>query len=123
MAGKNAIGWFEIHVKDFDAAIKFYGGIFNWEFKQSQSMNSSYWNIFTGEGSVGGGFMKKTKPEHDGSSVVIYIESDNIDETLKNVVSLGGKVHTSKTLINENAGYFGLFNDPDGNLIGLWSKK
>lgn len=123
MAVKNAIGWFEIHVNDFDAAMKFYGGIFSWEFKQSQSTGSSYWNIFPGEGSIGGGFMKKEKPEHTGSAVILYIEVDNIDETLKKTAELGGKIHTTKTLINENAGSFGLFNDPDGNLIGLWSKN
>lgn len=123
MAVKNAIGWFEIHVKDFDAAIKFYGGLFNWEFNQSQGSSSLYWNIFTGEGSIGGGFMRKNKPEHEGSAVIIYIETDNIDETLKKAEALGGKIHTGKTLINEKAGSFGLFNDPDGNLIGLWSKN
>jgi len=123
MAVKNAIGWFEIHVKDFDAAIKFYGGIFKWEFKQSQSTGSLYWNIYTGEGSIGGGFMKKTKPEHDGSAVILYIEVENIEEALKKVTEIGGKVNTPKTLINENAGFFGLLNDPDGNLIGLWSKN
>lgn len=123
MAVKNAIGWFEIHVKDFDSAIKFYGGLFNWEFKQSQGSKSLYWNIFTGEGSIGGGFMKKDKPEHEGTAVIIYIEVENIEDTLNKAAELGGKVHTPKTLINENAGSFGLFNDPDGNLIGLWSKK
>ena len=40
-------------------ATKVYGEIFNWEFKQSQDPKSLYWNIFTGEGSIGGGFMKK----------------------------------------------------------------
>jgi predicted enzyme related to lactoylglutathione lyase len=123
MAVKNAIGWFEIHVKNFDAAIKFYGGIFKWEFKQSLSTGSLYWNIYTGEGSIGGGFMKKTKAEHDGSAVILYIEVENIEETLKKVTELGGKVNTPKTLINENAGFFGLLNDTDGNLIGLWSKN
>ncbi|MCX6158851.1 MAG: VOC family protein [Ignavibacteriae bacterium] len=123
MAVKNAIGWFEIYVNDFDSAIKFYGGLFNWEFKQSQSTGSSYWNIFTGEGSIGGGFMKKEKPEYSGSSVILYIEVESIEDALIKVVELGGKTHTPKTMINENAGSFGLFNDPDGNLIGLWSKN
>jgi hypothetical protein len=123
MAGKNPIGWFEIHVTDFDNAIKFYGGIFNWEFKQSQGSKSLYLNIFTGEGSIGGGFMKRDNPEQEGQAVLIYIEVENIDDTLKKAVELGGKIHTAKTLINETAGSFGLFNDTDGNLIGLWSKN
>jgi uncharacterized protein len=123
MAEKNSIGWFEIHVKNFDDACKFYGGIFNWEFKLPQGADSPYCNILTGEGSIGGGFTKKSKPEHDGQSVIIYIEVTNIDETLKKASAIGGKVHTPKTLISETAGSFGLFNDPDNNLIGLWSKN
>ncbi len=123
MAAKNRIGWFEIHVHDFEKAKEFYGKLFNWEFKLSQGSKSHYWNIFTGEGSVGGGFMKKEKPEQDGHSVILYVETDDIEATLKKASELGGKIHTPKTLINENAGYFALFNDNDGNLLGLWSKN
>jgi uncharacterized protein len=123
MAGKNPIGWFEIHVNDFDEARKFYGGVFEWEFKLSQGSKSLYWNIYTGENAVGGGFMKKSKPEHDGQAVILYIEVDDIDGILKKVAELGGKTDTPKTLISETAGYFSLFKDPDNNLIGLWSKK
>ncbi len=123
MAAKNRIGWFEIHVHDFEKAKEFYGKLFNWKFKLSQGSKSHYWNIFTGEGSVGGGFMKKEKPEHDGHAVILYVETDDIEATLKKASELGGKIHTPKTLINENAGYFALFNDNDGNLLGLWSKN
>jgi predicted enzyme related to lactoylglutathione lyase len=123
MAGKNPIGWFEIYVKDFDVAKKFYGSIFDWEFKPSQGTKSLYWNIFTGDGSIGGGFMKKESQGHEGHSVLIYVEVGDITETLKKIKENGGKVNTEKTLINETAGSFALFNDTDGNLIGLWSKN
>ena len=119
----NRIGWFEIHVHDFDQARKFYGDLFGWTFKQSQGSKSLYWNISTGDNSVGGGFMKKTLPEHDGQAVILYMETDNIEGTLNKAASLGGKIHTPKTKISDNAGFFGLFNDPDGNLMGLWSLK
>jgi hypothetical protein len=120
---KNRIGWFEIHVHDFEQAKKFYGDLFGWEFKLSQGSTSMYWNINTGENSVGGGFMKKSKPEHDGQAVILYMETDDIEGLLKKADGLGGKVHTPKTKISDNAGFFGLFNDPDGNLMGLWSLK
>ncbi len=123
MAGKNPIGWFEIHVKDFDAARKFYGELFAWEFKLSQGSKSLYWNIYTGENSVGGGLMKKNKPEHEGQAIILYVETDDIEATLKKAVELGGKVDTPKTLISETAGYFALLRDTDNNLIGLWSKS
>jgi hypothetical protein len=123
MAGKNPIGWFEIHVKDFDKARDFYGKLFSWEFNLSQGSKSQYWNIFTAEGSIGGGFMKKSKPEHEGQAVLIYVEVEDIEATLNKAAELGGKTQTPKTLINEKAGYFALFYDNDNNLIGLWSKN
>jgi len=123
MSGKNPIGWFEIHVKDFDKARDFYGKLFSWEFNLSQGSKSQYWNIFTAEGSIGGGFMKKDKPEHEGQAVLIYVEVEDIEATLNKATELGGKTHTPKTLINEKAGYFALFYDNDNNLIGLWSKN
>ncbi len=122
MAGGNPIGWFEIHVHDIEKAKSFYGSVFGWEFKLSQSSSGHYWNIFTGEGSIGGGFMKKSKPEHDGGAVILYIETDDIEGLLKKIGENGGKTETPKTKISDTAGYFALFRDIDNNLVGLWSK-
>jgi len=124
MLAKNPIGWFEIRVEDFERAKKFYEELFGWEFSVSQSSNSIYWNIHTGDNSIGGGFNKKDlKNDGGGQSVILYIEDDNIEKTLEKVQKLGGKIATSKTLISERAGYFALFRDLDNNLMGLWSKK
>jgi uncharacterized protein len=123
MSSQHHIGWFEIYVKDFEKSIKFFTELFGWKFKQTLSKELPYWNIYTGEGSLGGGFMKKTEPEHSGQSIVLYVETENIEETLKRAVSLGGKIETTKTRISDNAGYFALFKDIDGNVIGLWSKS
>jgi len=123
MAGKNPIGWFEISVTDLDNSRKFYTELFGWEFKLSQGSKSLYWNIYTGENSIGGGLMKKSIPEHTGQSVMLYVEVENIDLILKKATDLGGAVEKPKTLISETAGYFGMLKDLDGNILGLWSKK
>ncbi len=122
MSSKNPIGWFEIKVSDFERAKNFYSKLFNWEFKLSQASKTIYWNIYTGENSVGGGFTRR-ELESTGQSIIIYIEVEDIEETLKKAVELGGKIEEHKTLISESAGYFGLFRDLDNNLIGLWSKQ
>jgi uncharacterized protein len=123
MASKFTIGWFELYVNDFEKSIKFFTNLFGWQFNESNSMGFPYWNIFTGEGSLSGGLMKKIAPEHSGQAVVLYVETDDIEMTLNKAVSLGGSVETERTLINEKAGHFGLFKDLDGNVIGLWSKS
>ena len=123
MTSQHHIGWFEIYVNDFEKSKDFFNLLFGWEFNLSQSSGAHYWNIFTGENSIGGGLMKKAIPEHSGQSVVLYVETDDIKATLDKAVSLGGSIVMPKTLINEKAGYFGLFNDIDGNVIGLWGKS
>jgi hypothetical protein len=123
MAAKHSIGWFELYVNDFEKSKKFYSDLFGWKFNESLSMGVPYWNIFTGEGSLSGGLMKKTAPEHSGQAVVLYVETDDLEATLNKVVSLGGTVETGKTRISESSGYFGLFKDIDGNVVGLWSKS
>jgi len=122
MSSQHHIGWFELYVNDFEKSKDFYNLLFGWEFNLSQSSDEPYWNIFTGEGSIGGGLMKKAVPEHSGQSVVLYVETGDIEASLNKAVTLGGSIVMPKTLINENAGYFALFNDIDGNVIGLWGK-
>lgn len=123
MSERNPIGWFEIHVSDFDAAKKFYGEVFGWEFKISQASKGAYWNIFTGENSIGGGFMKKSKPEHKGQAIILYVEVEDIDKILQKAVEAGGVIDTPKTHISDAAGYYALLKDNDNNTIGLWSKN
>ncbi len=123
MSLKNPIGWFEIKVSDFEKAKNFYSQLFNWDFKLSQASKTIYWNIFTGENSVGGGFTKRELSENGGQSIVIYIEVEDIEESLKKAAELGGKIEEHKTLISESAGFYGLFRDLDNNVIGLWAKK
>lgn len=123
MAGKNPIGWFEIKVTDFEKAKNFYSQIFDWEFKLSQGSKTIYWNIYTGENTVGGGFTKRELSEQQGQSIIIYIEVEDIDFVVEKIKSLGGKISQEKTLISETAGYFAIFKDLDENTMGLWSLK
>lgn len=124
MANHNPVGWFEILVEDFERAKNFYEQLFGWEFFLSQSASSVYWNIKTGSEGIGGGFNKKESKSSGGcQAVILYIDTENIEEILDNVQKLGGHVIKHKTLISESAGYYGLFRDLDNNVMGLWSKK
>ena len=124
MAAEHHIGWFEIFVNDFDKAKEFYSELFGWQFNKSNTLgNPFYWIIYTGEGSVSGGLMKKTEPQHTGSAVILYAETEDINATLNKAEQLGGKTIKEKTLINEKAGYYALFTDIDNNTMGLWSKS
>ncbi len=121
MAAKNSIGWFEIYVSDVEKAKDFYGDLFEWQFKLLEGFEPEYTTIFTGEDSVGGGFMKSSSKQ-EGQSVVIYIDVEDVAKSLKKVEEKGGKIEKPKTLISATSGYYGLFRDLDNNLIGLWSE-
>ena len=65
------------------------------------------------DGSAGYGQYKPGEP-------LIYVSSDDIDATLAKVESLGGKTLLPKTEI-PNAGWFGIFADPTGNRVALFT--
>ena len=67
MSPQHHIGWFELYVNDFEKSKDFYTNLFGWEFNLSQSSSAPYWNIKTGENSIGGGLMKKSRSRTFGA--------------------------------------------------------
>jgi hypothetical protein len=106
----------EISANDLHAAAKFYGELFGWKMEHSAEQN--YTTFETGEGEVGGGLNPTTNSP--AGTVTVYANTDDIEASLKKVESLGGKTITPKTEI-PGFGWFGLFSDPTGNVIGLYT--
>jgi hypothetical protein len=79
-------------------------------------LNYTQWEA--GDG-TGGGF-PAVSDESPAGHVLVYIHSDDIETDLKNVEKLGGKVIHPKTEIPQ-IGWFGLFQDPTGNVLGLYT--
>lgn len=76
--------------------------------------------MFTTPDNEGGGFTPSSRPVQDG--VLLYIEVEDIEKKLKEIEDAGGKKTKEKTGISPEFGFYALFNDPCGSLIGLWSK-
>ena len=55
--------------------------------------------------------------------IMINIMVENIPSTLKKIVEHGGSIDKEKTEIGGDMGYYALFRDNSGNLLGLWSEK
>jgi len=96
---------------------EFYSKIFGW--KMTEDM-PGYVMFSTGD-NQGGGFTQESKPSQDG--VVLYIEVEDIAKKLAEIEASGGKKIKEKTQISPEFGFYGLFTDPCGNIVGLWSKK
>lgn len=105
----------EISANDRQAASKFYNELFGWEVEQMPEMN--YATFETGDG-PGGGFSPIGENNPEGS-VIVYVSTDNIPDTLAQVVKLGGKVLVPQTEI-PGMGWFAMFSDPTGNQLGLF---
>ena len=118
----NAINWFEIPVKDFKRAKKFYSEIFGIDM-QEQNMGPYQMGFFPG-GGVSGAIVKgeDAVPSKDG--VVIYLNGgDDLSGVLNKVEKAGGKITEPKRMVTEEIGYIAFFTDTEGNKIGLHSPK
>lgn len=120
----NAINWFEIPTADLARATRFYEQILACTLHQETSFPEMPMAMFPyseGEG-VGGCLCQhpECRPHADG--VRIYLNAgDDLAPLLARVPQAGGAVVVPKTLIREDIGYFALFSDLDGNIIGLHS--
>lgn len=106
----------EIPSANVDAAAKFYADLFGWKIVAVPEMNYTMWEDGSGSG---GGFPEVSK-DNPAGQVLVYIDSDDIESDLKKVVELGGKVIYPKTEIPQT-GWFGVFQDPTGNVLALYT--
>lgn len=106
----SVVHW-EIGGRDIDALSGFYRALFGWE---PASFDEDY-QLVPSEG-IGGGFMRcrDDMPPY----VTFYVSVDDLDATLAKVKDLGGTPLVPPTPIR-GVGAFALFQDPEGNTIGI----
>ncbi len=104
----------EIPVTDIDKAKTFYRGLFGWDLKDFGRGYSLY-NSHRGT-TIG---IRKAESIVSGDTTIFHMLVEDIDASLETVQQLGGKVYREKTIIPV-FGYYALFQDPDGNILGLY---
>ncbi len=108
----------EFSANDCVTAAKFYSELFGWKTEQIPQMNYA---TFAAEGGPGGGF-NPVDDSYPAGTVMVYIDSDDIDADLARVVEHGGKILTTKHEI-PGTGWFGVFSDPTGNRVALFTSS
>ena len=106
----------EIPAANVQAAGKFYQDLFGWKMEHAAEFDYTMWSDGSG---YGGGF-NKVSQETPAGQVIVYIDSDDIGADLRRVEELGGTVVAPKTEI-PGTGWFGIFQDPTGNKIALYT--
>lgn len=114
---------FEIVGKDAVKLRDYYGSLFGWEFDTNNPMNYgvvSREDNLTPEGiGIGGGIGQG--PEGYEGHVIFYVGVDDVEAALSKAESLGGtRVMGPETIMGSMI--LGMFNDPEGHLIGLFSQ-
>ena len=105
----------EFSALDLEASAKFYSDLFGWKVEQMPAMNYA---TFEAEGGPGGGFNPVTA-ENPAGTVLVYIGTEDVDASLAKAMALGGKIVAPRMEI-PNMGWFGVFQDPSGNNVGLF---
>ncbi len=116
---------FEIPVDDLERAKNFYKTVFGWGLTSVPEME--YTLIQTVEvdqttqlpkeaGAINGGMMQREDPF---KNPIITVHVENIDEAMKKIESLGGKIVQGKMEVPK-MGITAYFVDTEGNLLGLW---
>jgi predicted enzyme related to lactoylglutathione lyase len=110
----NPLFHWELMVNDVAKAKEFYSNVFDWEIDQEHFPH--YPLIKTGE-APGGAMM--VKPSFVASPALnVYFHVRDIESTLTRALVLGATVVAPKTPII-GIGFWAMFADPDGIVVGL----
>ena len=115
---KHPIVHLELSAKEPKAAGEFYKKLFGWKIEVDDKLGYVQFSP-EDEGGVGGGF-NPVDDNMPAGSVVAYVGTDDIAASLKKAESLGAKALMPKTEI-PGVGWFGMFMDPSGNRVGLYT--
>jgi predicted enzyme related to lactoylglutathione lyase len=115
---------FEVPYDDGERARSFYREAFGWNLMEMPEMD--YTMVSTGpvdeqsmpaeRGFINGGMFQRTEQLTRPS---LTIDVPDIDAALKTVESLGGRRIGEKSPVGD-MGFAAYFEDPEGNILGLW---
>jgi len=116
MAYARPVVHFEIHGKDPKKLQDFYAQLFGWQIDANNPMSYGFVSPGIGgpEEGVGGGITASP----NAPFVTIYVQVESLDDTLKQVESMGGKTLMPPMDV-PNGPTVAMFSDPEGNAIGL----
>ncbi len=110
----NGVTWFEVAGKDREALKGFYSQLFDWKLNDMEEM--PYTGVEASDDGIPGGIGQA--PDGHPGHVIFYVSVDDVDATLKEVESLGGKAEMGPVEIP--VGRIAHFSDPEGHVLGLW---
>lgn len=120
---KDYVNWFEIPVLDLERAASFYNQIygFSMEVVESSAYSMAFFPVDDG---IGGALVKGQGCVPSENGPLLYLNGGTDLSTIINKVEdAGGRVVMTKTPISDDAGFFAIFIDTEGNKLALHSKN
>lgn len=114
MSHPHHITHIEISANEPEKAKDFYKACFDWNIQAFPEMD---YFTFTAEGGSGGGF-NQVNDDNPAGTVLMYINTPSLKESLEKVTANGGTVVLESYEI-PTVGTMVTFKDPTGNLIAL----
>ncbi len=114
----NEVTHFEIYAERPSELAEFYRSLLGWTIEQAPGID--YYNVRTGTAEakgIRGGLTFRPIPEP--RSWVHYVSVDALDQTLEELIALGGTILRSKTAVPKMA-WYAVVSDPEGNIFALW---
>ncbi|MBI3845258.1 MAG: VOC family protein [Planctomycetes bacterium] len=118
--GDGRIAWFDITTSNLPKSKEFYGKLFDWKFTQLKGTNLAAEIVSRGT-SIG--TLRVAEGKIGGFNGVVYVQVTDIQASCKKAKELGGTVVEGFPFdLSDGAGAIGLFLDPSGHPVGMYSR-
>jgi uncharacterized protein len=120
---RHYVSWFEIPALNLQRAVGFYNFIYGIEMETTEASGYSM-ALFPADNGIGGAIVVGEGSIPSETGTLVYLNGGkDLAPVLGRVEEAGGRIVLEKTLISEDAGYFALFIDTEGNKLALHSQN
>ena len=117
---RDSITWFEIPVRDIDAAARFYETLLDKPLRREAMLDSQLAVFPCAQGGATGCLQAGPEVAAPGSATLVYLDvSPSLDAALDRVRTAGGRVVKPRTALPPGLGFFAHIEDPEGNRVGV----
>lgn len=114
----------QLQVPSIADATQFYSNVFGWTIKKIPELPGfANWYVSSHSNEAMGSFQENSDDKPSTGTVSLFINTDNIEATLRKIEEFGGSILQQKQQIAANFGYSAQFLDPFGNQMVLWSPE
>lgn len=117
--GRPVVHW-EFWSEEPERLSEFYEKTFGWEIRHLPEMDYRFVET-GGDGGINGGIMTPQEGPWP-ARLALYIDVDDVDAYCERIQEAGGTIVVDRMEV-PGVGFFALFEDPDGRVLGIWQQK